>query len=104
MNLSNRVLPKHIEAARKLTSFVNHCVKQQKYALAANDELTFYWWVKEGRRARRELAEMYREKEIHDQEKEKDYKSISGIIQRLQSQGINASAVERAHYITLEGG
>ncbi|MEH7458485.1 hypothetical protein V7183_15045 [Bacillus sp. JJ1127] len=104
MNLSNRVLPKRIEAAKKLTSFVNHCVKQQKYALAANDEPTFYWWVREGRRARRELAEMYREKEKHDQEKEKDCESILGIIQRLKSQGINASAVERVHYITLKGG
>ncbi len=60
-------------------------------------------WVKEARLARRELAALYRAKEKHAEERERNRKKILGIIQRLKSQGVDASPMERAHYITLSG-
>ncbi|MCP1124595.1 hypothetical protein NKR74_14990 [Bacillus sp. 3103sda1] len=95
------VLKKDAEKAKKLNEFLKICDKKQSEALDAHNEKEFYIWVKEARLARRELAAMYRSRERHDEELARDKTHIQGIIRRLRSQGIDASVVERAHYITL---
>ncbi|MBJ8038641.1 hypothetical protein, partial [Bacillus cereus] len=62
-----------------------------------HDPYQFCIWIKEARLARRELAELYRAKEKHDEE----CTHIKGIVHRLKSIGVNADVVERVHYITL---
>lgn len=87
-----------------LDEFLQHCNQMQIKALRERDANSLCEWIKEARLARRELAALYRAKEKHDVEREKrerDRKNILGIIRRLRSQGVDASAVERAHYITL---
>lgn len=95
------VLKKDAKKAQKLNDFLKICDKKQSEALDAHNEKEFYIWVKEARLARRELTAMYRAKEKHDIERERDRKNILGVIQKLRSQGVDASVVERAHYITL---
>ncbi|MCM3736417.1 hypothetical protein M3215_11430 [Bacillus cytotoxicus] len=97
------VLKKDQKKAQILKDFIKHCVNKQKKALDAKDENAFYIWLKEARLARRELAALYRAREKHDEELAKDKSHIQGIIRRLRSQGIDASVVERIHYITLCG-
>ncbi|WP_130068797.1 hypothetical protein, partial [Bacillus albus] len=72
-------------------------------AVQKSDPLMLCIWIKEARLARRELAALYRAKEKYDTQLEQDRKGILGIVAHLRSKGINASAVERAHYETLAG-
>lgn len=61
--------------------------------------------VKEVRVTRGRIAALYRAKEKHDVERERNRKNILGIIQRLRSQAVNVDVVERDHYIIpSEGG
>ena len=61
--------------------------------------------VKEVRVTRGRIVALYRAKEKHDVERERNRKNILGIIQRLRSQAVNVDVVERDHYIILsEGG
>ncbi|MED2041438.1 hypothetical protein P4V58_30840 [Bacillus wiedmannii] len=101
MSITARVLEKDLQKKQTLDAFLKYCEQKQIEALRTHDEKLLREWVKEARLARRELAALYRAKEKHDEEREKDRKNILGIIQRLKSQGINAGLVERAHYITL---
>ncbi|WP_435889923.1 hypothetical protein [Bacillus cereus] len=84
-----------------LDEFLKYCEAMQIEALKQHDPIALCTWIKEARLARRELAALYRAKEKYDVELERDRKNILGIIRRLKSQGVNASVVERAHYITL---
>lgn len=93
----HRVLPKHQEKAQERIAFVNHCMAQQRQALAEKDEAAFHKWVKDARLARRELAEMYRVKEQYDQERER----IRNVIRELKSRGVKVEVVQRVHNITL---
>ncbi|HDR8171992.1 TPA: hypothetical protein QC096_006176 [Bacillus thuringiensis] len=104
MSITAPVLPKDMQKKQVLDSFLKYCNTMQIEALKQHDPIAFCTWIKEARLARRELAALYRAKEKHDaehEELERDRKNIRGIIQRLRSQGVDASAVERAHYITL---
>ncbi|EOA3902109.1 hypothetical protein ACRS52_06035 [Bacillus cytotoxicus] len=97
------VLQKDMERKQILDEFLQYCEQKQIEAVKKHDPLMLCIWIKEARLARRELAELYRAKERHDEERERDRENILGIIQHLRSQGIDASVVERAHYITLCG-
>ncbi|MFD3217745.1 hypothetical protein [Bacillus sp. BR_7a] len=101
MSITAPVLQKDIQKKQTLDSFLKHCEQKQIEALRTHDEKLLREWVKEARLARRELAALYRAKEKHDVERERDRKNILKVIKRLKSQGINADLVERAHYITL---
>ncbi|ABS22855.1 hypothetical protein Bcer98_2621 [Bacillus cytotoxicus NVH 391-98] len=91
------VLQKDMERKQILDEFLQYCEQKQIEAVKKHDPLMLCIWIKEARLARRELAELFRAKEKRDEERE----NILGIINRLKSQGIDASVVERAHYITL---
>ncbi|AWC30868.1 hypothetical protein R6231_09995 [Bacillus cytotoxicus] len=91
------VLPKDMKRKQILDEFLHYCEQKQIEAVKKHDPLMLCIWIKEARLARRELAELFRAKEKRDEERE----NILGIINRLKSQGIDASVVERAHYITL---
>ncbi|MDM5239072.1 hypothetical protein QUF83_23835 [Bacillus cereus] len=95
------VLPKDMQKKQVLDEFLKYCEAMQIEALKQHDPIALCTWIKEARLARRELAALYRAKEKYDVELERDRKNILGIIRRLKSQGVNASVVERAHYITL---
>ncbi|WP_180236194.1 hypothetical protein [Bacillus toyonensis] len=95
------VLSKDMQKKQVLDEFLKHCEAMQIRALKKYDSIAFFTWIKEARLARRELAALYRAKEKHDVECEKDRENILGVIQRLRSQGVDASVVERAHYTTL---
>ena len=101
MSITAPVLPKDMQKKQTLDEFLEHCNKKQIEALRKHDANSLCEWIKEARLARRELAALYRAKEKHDVEREKDRKNILGIIRRLRSQGVDASVVERAHCITL---
>ncbi|MEW4204984.1 hypothetical protein Q0O28_18955 [Bacillus thuringiensis] len=101
MSIIAPVLQKDMQKKQTLDSFLKHCEQKQIEALRTHDEKLLREWVKEARLARRELAALYRAKEKHNMERERDRKNILDIIQRLRSQGVDASPVERAHYITL---
>ncbi|MED2186482.1 hypothetical protein [Bacillus wiedmannii] len=101
MSITAPVLQKDMQKKQVLDEFLNYCNQMQIQALRTHDEKLLREWVKEARLARRELAALYRAKEKHDAERERDRKNILGIIRRLRSQGVNADVVERAHYITL---
>ncbi|MEK4614059.1 hypothetical protein [Bacillus sp. FSL K6-0067] len=101
MSITAPVLQKDIQRKQMLDSFLKHCEQKQIEALRKHDAHSLYEWIKEARLARRELAVLYRAKEKHDAEHEKDRKKILKVIQWLKSQGVDASVVERAHYITL---
>lgn len=97
------VLKKDVKKKQILDGFLQHCEKKQIEAIQKNNPLLLCIWIKEARLARRELIALYREKEKYDNQLEQDRKSILGIVERLRSRGINASAVERTHYETLVG-
>lgn len=99
MNLQKKVLPNDFEEAKRLIHFINDSMTNQWKMIKANN-LDYLYWVKEGRRARRELAELYRKKERYDQEQDR----VRMIVQNLQSRGIDASVVARAHHLTIETG
>lgn len=104
MSITATVLQKDIQKKQVLDEFLKHCENKQIEALKNHDAHSLCEWIKEARLARREIAALYRAKEKYDEERErdsKDRKNILGIIQRLRSQGIDSSVVERAHYITL---
>jgi len=101
MSITAPVLQKDMQKKQVLDEFLKYCNQMQIEALRTHDEKLLREWVKEARLARRELAALYREKEKHDVERERDRKNILKVIKRLKSQGINADLVERAHYITL---
>ncbi|HHT7186876.1 TPA: hypothetical protein ACTZ5N_000084 [Bacillus cereus] len=101
MSITVPVLPKDMQKKQTLDQFLKYCNQMQIEALKQQDPIVLCIWIKEARLARRELAALYREKEKHDEERERDRKNILGVIQRLRSQGVDASVVERAHYITL---
>ncbi|MFJ8216435.1 hypothetical protein [Bacillus cereus] len=101
MSITAPVLQKDLQKKQTLDEFLKYCNTMQIEALKQHDPIALCTWVKEARLARRELAALYRAKEKHDDERERDCKNILGIIRRLKSQGVNASVVERAHYITL---
>lgn len=101
MNITAPVLPKDMQKKQVLDEFLKYCNTMQIEALKQHDSIALCTWIKEARLARRELAALYRAKEKHDEERERDRKNILGIIQRLRNQGVDASAVVRAHYITL---
>ncbi|MED1115413.1 hypothetical protein [Bacillus paramycoides] len=91
------VLPKDMKKKEVLVKFLQYCETMQIKVVKQRDPIALCTWIKEARLARRELATLYRAKEKH----ERDRKNILKIIQRLRSKGIDASVVERAHYITL---
>lgn len=97
MSMTAPVLSKDMQKKQVLDEFLNYCEAMQIRALKKHDSIAFFTWIKEVRLARRELAALYRAKEKHDVECE----NILGVIQRLRSQGVDASVVERAHYTTL---
>ncbi|MDZ5608446.1 hypothetical protein U2I54_15420 [Bacillus pseudomycoides] len=97
------VLQKDLKKKQILDEFIEHCKEKQSAALKVGNEKEFYTWVKEARLARRELAAIYRAKEKHDEELARDKTLIQKLIRHLRSRGIDASVVERAHYITFEG-
>ncbi|HDR4898631.1 TPA: hypothetical protein QCR38_000799 [Bacillus cereus] len=97
MSITAPVLQKDIQKKQTLDSFLKYCEQKQIEALRTHDEKLLREWIKEARLARR----LYRAKEKHDVERERDRKNILKVIKRLRSQGINADLVERAHYITL---
>ncbi|QEL79386.1 hypothetical protein DN407_12405 [Bacillus sp. JAS24-2] len=101
MSITAPVLQKDMQKKQVLDEFLKYCNQMQIQALRTHDEKLLREWVKEARLARRELAALYRAKEKHDVEREKDRKNILKVIKRLRSQGVNADLVERAHYITL---
>lgn len=100
MNFQEKVLKSDLDEARKLVASISFCTARQRQALAAKDELTYFWWVKEARRSRRELAALYRKKELFSQEQAK----VHLIVSHLQKRGIDASVVVRAHHIVLDRG
>ena len=55
---------------------LKHCEQKQIEALRTHDEKLLREWVKEARLARRELAALYRAKEKHDVERERDRKTF----------------------------
>ncbi|HHB1653397.1 hypothetical protein CON15_24235 [Bacillus cereus] len=101
MSITAPVLQKDMQKKQVLDEFLKYCNQMQIEALKQQDPIALCTWIKEARLARRELAALYRAKEKHDVEREKDRKNILGIIRRLRSQGVDASVVERAHCITL---
>ncbi|MED1089714.1 hypothetical protein [Bacillus paramycoides] len=101
MSNTAQVLPKDMKKKEVLIKFLQYCETMQIEAVKKRDSIALCTWIKEARLARRELATLYRAKEKHDTERERDRKNILKVIQRLKSQGINADVVERAHYITL---
>lgn len=101
MSITSPVLQKDMQKKQVLDEFLKYCNQMQIQALRTHDEKLLREWVKEARLARRELAALYRAKENHDTERDKDRKNILKVIKRLRSQGVNADLVERAHYITL---
>lgn len=101
MSITVPVLQKDLQKKQVLDTFLQYCDQMQIEALKQHDPIALCTWIKEARLARRELAALYRAKEKHDVEREIDRKNILGIIHRLRSQGVDASAVERAHIITL---
>lgn len=101
MSITAPVLQKDMQKKQVLGEFLKYCNQMQIEALIQHDPIALCTWIKEARLARRELAALYRAKEKHDEERERDRKNILGIIRRLRSQGVNADVVERAHYITL---
>ncbi|WP_237981784.1 hypothetical protein [Bacillus thuringiensis] len=101
MSITAPVLQKDLQKKQTLDEFLKYCNTMQIEALKQHDPIALCTWIKEARLARRELAALYRAKEKHDDERERDRKNILEIIRRLKSQGVNASVVERAHYITL---
>ncbi|TXR75189.1 hypothetical protein [Bacillus sp. BF9-10] len=101
MSITAPVLQKDLQKKQTLDAFLKYCNTMQIEALKQHDPIVLCTWIKEARLARRELAALYRAKEEHDAERERDRKNILGIIRRLRTQGVNADVVERAHYITL---
>ncbi|MDA1577253.1 hypothetical protein PDJ96_14805 [Bacillus cereus group sp. BY17LC] len=101
MSITAPVLQKDMQKKQVLDEFLKYCNQMQIEALMQHDPIALCTWIKEARLARREIAALYRAKEKHDAERERDRKNILGIIRRLRSQGVNADVVERAHYITL---
>ncbi|MES5919414.1 MULTISPECIES: hypothetical protein [Bacillus cereus group] len=101
MSITAPVLQKDMQKKQVLDEFLKYCNQMQIEALMQHDPIALCTWIKEARLARRELAALYRAKEKHNEERERDRKNILGIIRRLRSQGVNADVVERAHYITL---
>ncbi|PEM28250.1 hypothetical protein [Bacillus wiedmannii] len=101
MSITAPVLQKDMQKKQVLDEFLKYCNQMQIEAIMQHDPIALCTWIKEARLARRELAALYRAKEKHDEERERDRKNILGIIRRLRSQGVNADVVERAHYITL---
>lgn len=101
MSITARVLEKDLQKKQTLDAFLKYCEQKQIEALRTHDEKLLREWVKEARLARRELAALYRAKEKHDVERERDRKNILKLIKWLRSQGVDASTVERGHYITL---
>lgn len=101
MSMTAPVLSKDMQKKQVLDEFLKYCETMQIEALKQHDSIAFCTWIKEARLARRELAALYRAKEKHDVECERDRENILGVIQRLRSQGVDASVVERAHYTTL---
>ncbi|MFE7914710.1 hypothetical protein, partial [Bacillus mobilis] len=101
MSITAPVLQKDLQKKQTLDEFLKYCNTMQIEALKQHNPIALCTWIKEARLARRELATLYRAKEKHDDERERDRKNILEIIRRLKSQGVNASVVERAHYITL---
>ncbi|KAA0788733.1 hypothetical protein ABWK33_11015 [Bacillus wiedmannii] len=101
MSITAPVLQKDMQKKQVLDEFLKYCNQRQIEALMQHNPIALCTWIKEARLARRELAALYRAKEKHDDERERDRKNILGIIRRLRSQGVNADVVERAHYITL---
>ncbi|PEM55381.1 hypothetical protein [Bacillus wiedmannii] len=101
MSITAPVLQKDMQKKQVLDEFLKYCNQMQIEAIMQHDPIALCTWIKEARLARRELAALYRAKEKHDEERERDCKNILGIIRRLRSQGVNADLVERAHYITL---
>ncbi|WP_459503137.1 hypothetical protein [Bacillus sp. C1] len=97
------VLKKDLQKKQTLDEFLQYCETKQIEAVKKHDPILLFTWIKEARLARRELAALYRAKEKHDVDREKDRKNILKVIQRLRSQGIDVSIIERAHYITLGG-
>lgn len=97
MSLASKVLSKDYKEASKLKKFIGQCHINQKSALRQQDETTYYRWVLEQRRARRELMALFKSKQRHDLDK----MNIKSVVNRLESQGINADVVRTAHYITL---
>ncbi|MED2755588.1 hypothetical protein P4279_04645 [Bacillus thuringiensis] len=95
--MTKSVLTKDLQKKQILDEFLQHCEQQQIEALQNYDPYQFCIWIKEARLARRELAELYRAKEKHDEER----LHIRGIVHRLRSVGVKADVVERVHYITL---
>ncbi len=103
MSITAPVLPRDMQKKQVLDGFLKYCNHMQIEALKQHDPIALCTWIKEARLARRELAALYRAKEKHDVERERYRKKILKVIQRLKSQGVDASVVERAHYITLSG-
>ncbi|KAB7635252.1 hypothetical protein [Bacillus sp. B3-WWTP-C-10-D-3] len=101
MSITAPVLQKDMQKRQVLDEFLKYCNQMQIEALMQHDSIALCTWIKEARLARRELAALYRAKEKHNEERERDRTNILGIIRRLRSQGVNADVVERAHYITL---
>lgn len=101
MSITAPVLQKDMQKRQVLDEFLKYCNQMQIEALMQHDPIALCTWIKEARLARRELAALYRAKEKHNEERERNRKNILGIIRRLRSQGVNADVVERAHYITL---
>ncbi len=101
MSITAPVLRKDMKKKQVLDEFLLHCNQMQIESLRKHDAHSLCEWIKEARLARRELAALYRAKEKHDEERERDRKNILKVIKRLKSQGVDASVVERAHYITL---
>ncbi|PFT67388.1 hypothetical protein COK67_05195 [Bacillus cereus] len=101
MSITAPVLQKDMQKKQVLDEFLEYCNQMQIQALRTHDEKLLREWVNEARLARKELAALYRAKEKHDAEREKNRKNILKVIKRLRSQGVNANLVERAHYITL---
>ncbi|AYF06291.1 hypothetical protein MLA2C4_11600 [Bacillus mobilis] len=101
MSITAPVLSKDMQKKQTLDEFLKYCNTMQIEALKQHDPIALCTWIKEARLARRELAALYRAKEKHDEERERDRKNILKVIQRLRSQGVDASVVVRAHYITL---
>ncbi|EKS7866075.1 hypothetical protein J0801_12470 [Bacillus cereus] len=101
MSVIAPVLQKDMQKKQVLDEFLKYCNTMQIEAIKQHDPIALCTWIKEARLARRELAALYRVKEKHNVERERDRKNILDIIQRLRSQGVDASPMERAHYITL---
>lgn len=96
MSIQHKVLPGDLNEARRLLECIDDCIYLQWKAIKENDQ-SYINWTKETHRAVKDLHALYDKKKRFD----KEIGKVQKLVLNLQSRGINASVVARAHSLTI---